>query len=106
MVAVPITPPTPPRIRVFRSWHEDGGAFESPCAQIGEGPVRLRERVGRRFRDDAELRGAAEEIEPVLAGEIGDRYQLSFLPQQPVREAPDVAHVDARANDSAALADR
>ena len=38
-----------------RSWHEDCGAFEPSGAEIGEGLIRLVERIGRGLGHDADL---------------------------------------------------
>jgi hypothetical protein len=35
--------------------------------------------------------------------EIGDRHEPPLFPEQPIRKARDVAHMDARANNAAAL---
>src|SRR5208283_507132 len=86
------------------SGHEDRGTFEAPGTQIGERPVGFLERVGRGLRDDADLRGEVEEIETVLARKVRDRHELSLFPQQLVWKARDVAHVDARADDTAPFA--
>ena len=53
--------------------------------------VRLVERVTRGLSDDADLRREAEKIESILTGEIGDGYELPFLPKQAVWKARDVA---------------
>ena len=60
----------------------------------------------RRLGPDSGLRDDFEEIQPVLAREVGDRHQLSFLPEQIVGKARNVAHVDSCAHHPAALAHR
>ena len=50
--------------------------------------------------------GQGEELLAVLAGEVRDRAHDALSPQDLVRERGDVAHVDARADDHAALRHR
>ena len=54
---------------------------------------------------DADLRRKAQEVDPVFAREVCDGRDLPFFPEHTVGEAGYIAHMDARANDAAALAD-
>ena len=47
-----------------------------------------------------------EELAAVVAGQVRDRTEHALAPEQLVREGRDRAHVDAGADDGAALADR
>src|ERR1700690_1145412 len=87
------------------SGHENCGAFEPAGAEIGEGLVRPLERIACGRGDNANLRRQAQEIDPILPSEIGDRNELSLTPKQPVGETGDIAHMDTCANDPPALAD-
>src|SRR5690606_11196017 len=85
--------------------HQHRGAVEPSRAQVVERLVGLLERVRRRLRLHAGLRRHAQEGDTVLAGQVRDGQELALFPQQRVRETRDVAHVDAAADDAAALAD-
>ena len=86
--------------------------FEDGCAQKLSGPqlcqhvVGLSKRECRRLSLDARLRRNFEKIQSVLAGEVRNRHQLSFLPEQIVREARNIAHMNPGAYHPAALAHR
>jgi len=84
---------------------EDGGAVEAAGAEIVEGAVGFVEGIGGGVGDDADLGGEAEEIEAVLAGEIGDGEDVAFTPKEAVGEGGDIGHVNAGADDAAAFAD-
>src|SRR6266403_5657458 len=70
--------------------------FEDGCAQKLSGPqlcqrvVGLNKRECRRLSLDARLRRNFEKIQPVMAGEVGNRHQLSFLPEEIIREARNI----------------
>src|SRR5215212_2533952 len=84
--------------------HENRRALEPAFAQIGQSLVRSREGIAHRRGRHAGLGRDGEEIDRVLAREVRDRYDLPFLPEIPVREARDVAHVDPSADHPPALA--
>ncbi len=56
--------------------------------------------------DDADLRRQTQEIDGILPRQIGDRDELPLLPQEMIGEARNVAHVNAGADDAAALSHR
>src|SRR6266852_3469158 len=85
---------------------EDCGAQKLSLPQLCKDLVGLDKGECRRLGPDASLRDNFEEIQPVLACQIGNRHQLSFFPKNIVRKAGDVAHVDARAYHPAALSHR
>jgi hypothetical protein len=62
-------------------WDKDGGTFELAPAKVGKRIVSLIEWVRRCFRDDTHLRRQSQEINSVLTRKIGDRKDLSLLPQ-------------------------
>src|SRR6266849_2410505 len=85
---------------------EDCGAQKLSLPQLCKDLVGLNKGECRRLGPDASLRDNFEEIQPVLACQIGNRHQLSFFPKNIVRKAGNVAHVDARAYDPSALSHR
>lgn len=89
-----------------RSGYKNRDAFESSGSEISKGLVCLGERIGRGLGDDADFRHQSQEIDSVLPREIGDRHEMPLPPKQAIGEAWDVAHMDSRTNDAAALADR
>src|ERR1700677_3524546 len=94
------------RSTLSNSRNEYRGAFEAPGAEIPQRLIGLGERVAGRLRNDADRRRQLQEVEPVLPGEIGDRHELPLLPKQAIGKGRNVAHMDARANDSTAFANR
>ncbi len=62
------------------SGHQNCSANEPSGAQIGERQVGVAQGVAGGLGDDADLWRHTQKIETVLAGEIGNRYQLSLLP--------------------------
>src|SRR5205823_5898224 len=83
---------------------EDGGASDAAFAERGERFVGLRQRIGGDFRAHARARREGEELLRVARSEIGDRSYDALPPEKFVGEGGDVAHVDAAADDGAALA--
>src|SRR5262245_17786890 len=79
--------------------HEHGRALQPSIAQVRKGVVGATERIGPRVHADAGLWRYGQEVDRVLAGEVGDGNELPLLPQDSVREAWNVAHVDAAADD-------
>ena len=92
------------RPRVGRaSRHEHGGPSEPASAQVVErlvGPLERERTVVWTFARGASARNSCA----VGAGEIGDRDEAAFLPENGVGEGRDVAHVDAAADHGPALA--
>src|SRR5689334_17342474 len=78
-------------------WDERRGADDAALAQLGQDLVCLLERMAR---------GELEELLAVAPGEIRHRPEHALAPQQLVREGGNVAHVDAAADDYAALSHR
>ena len=68
--------------------------------------IGLVKRIGCGMGDDADLRSQTQKIDSILPLEIGDRHELPLFPKQTIGKARDVAHMDARADDAPALADR
>ena len=62
-----------PAILVRSSWNEHRGTIEAARAQIRQGPVGIAERVFHYLRLDADQGSRAQEIVPILPGEIGRR---------------------------------
>ena len=92
--------------RSARRWKQNRRAFEPACPQIGQGAVRLVERISFGSRLDPCLSGECKKIYPIPAREIGDRDDLALLPKQTIRKGWDIAHVNPGANDNATLAHR
>src|SRR5437764_14749 len=82
-------------------------AAETAAARISRRLVPVAERIFRGRDVDAGARNnVAEEFPGVVAGEVRHRDDLTLFPQQPVRKARNVAHVDAGTNYPAAFAHR
>ena len=84
------------------SGHEHRGTLESPGLEVGERLIRPRESIRSGARLDAYLRRQSKKVDPVLAREIGDRFDLALFPQPSVRHSRNVRHMDAGANNPAA----
>src|SRR5205823_7402429 len=82
---------------------EDGGAADAPFAERGERFVGLRQRIRGDIRAHARARREGEELLRVARSEVGDRSYDALPPEKFVGEGGDVAHVDAAADDGAAL---
>ena len=79
---------------------------QAALAEARERLVRLGEREERDGGLDRRLGGEAHEMVAVGAGEVGNRADAALAPQDVVREARDVRHVDAGGDHPAALPDR
>jgi CheY-like chemotaxis protein len=90
--------------KTIGSGNQDGSAFEPPRAQIGESSIGLIKRVCLRDRGDTDLGRQFEEVDPILAGEIGDRDKPALFPQQLIGKTGNIAHMDAGADHDAAFA--
>src|ERR1039458_2592407 len=88
------------------SGHKNRSSLEPAGTKIREGMVGLFEWIARGLSDNANLRRQAQEIDSILPCEIGDRQKLSLCSKDLVREAWDVAHMDAGTNDTTAFANR
>src|SRR5262249_60933484 len=75
-----------------------------PGTQPRQRFIRLGQREHGRLGPDAGVRRDLEELEPIVAGEIGDRYELPLFPERAIRKGRDVAHVDAGTDHPPALA--
>src|SRR5208337_2093342 len=91
---------------VLRSLSIAGSVPQANRESLGLRLVGLPKRISRRLGDDPDLWRKGQKIESILPREIGDRDKLPLFPAQAVGEAWDIAHVDACANNAAALADR
>ena len=78
-------------------------AMQPAMPQIGQGFVGPIERVGRRVGFDVGASRDLQEIDAVLARQIGDREKLPFFPEKVVGKFGNIAHVNAGADDGAAL---
>ena len=87
------------------SRNEHGRAADIACAEPVESLVRVLERKGFDFGPNRDARREGEELLTVSPGEVRHGAQHPFAPEELVRERGNVAHVDARAHDDAALAD-
>src|ERR1700694_1925735 len=76
------------------------------CAQLLKDLVGLTERERRGLGPDSGPGHNPEEIQSVLPCEIGNRYQLPFFPENIVRKAWNIAHMDSGTYHPAALAHR
>ena len=86
-----------------RSGDQHRGAAEAPRAQVGERVVGPRERIGDGVRRDRDARRERQELSRIGARQVGHRAQHALAPQQLVVEGRNRAHVDAAADDAAAL---
>jgi hypothetical protein len=77
-----------------------------PRAQATERRVRLDQREDLGLTADGDTRRDREEVPGVFTRQVRDGSDHALLPQVAVREARDVRHVDARADDRPALSDR
>src|SRR5262249_40389491 len=91
-------------IRALRNQH--GRTGEATFAQIGERRVGLCEGISLCRRMHWYLRRESEEFLAVAARQIGDRADHAFFPQEMIGKSRDVAHMDAGADDGAALSGR
>src|SRR5229473_5262328 len=82
---------------------QHGGAADLASAQRPERPVRLFERETLHLDAQLALAGDEEELLSVPPGEVRDGAQGALAPEQLVREAGDVAHVDASGDDRSAF---
>src|SRR5438309_2075635 len=85
---------------------KDGGTAYVAAAEPVERVVRILEREHLDLRPHRHLRRERQELLAVAAGEVRNRTDAALLPQQLVREGGDVAHVNAGADDGAALGER
>ena len=81
------------------------GACKLTVPQVPECVVCSVQRIWSGGRLHTGLRRNGQKIAGILPGQIGDRDDLTFLPEKPIRKARDVAHMDAAADHPAALAD-
>ncbi len=75
-----------------------------PGSDSGQRRVGLRQRKHLDGCADGHLRGQRQELLAIGARQVGHRADAALAPQPAVREGRDVAHVDAGADDGAALA--
>ncbi len=68
--------------------------------------IGARQRIARDLAGHARLRRDLQEFMRVGAGEIRHRHHMPLLPQQRIRKARNVRHVDAAADHAPALAHR
>ena len=83
---------------------EGNGAVWGTCTKVLERPPRFCEGEDRDLRPYRHLRRQRQERFAVCAGQVRDRADDPLAPEELVRKRGDVAHVDARADDGAALA--
>src|SRR5258708_23066601 len=88
------------------SGSEDGRAQDLSGPQLGENVVGLYKRECSRLGPDSGLGSNFQEIQPILAREVGNRDQLSLSPEEIVWKARNVTHVNPCAYHPAALAYR
>ncbi len=81
----------------------EGRRARSAGAQAVERLVRVGQRERLDLGPDRHRGASAEELLAVRPRRVGDRAHLPLAPEQLVRERGDVGHVDARADDRAAL---
>ena len=72
-------------------------------AQRCEGFVGLFERESFRRGADRDAGREVKEFVAVLAGEVGDGSERSFVPEKAIREWRDIAHMNSAANQDAAF---
>ena len=84
-------------------WDKHGSPLQPAMAQIGQGFVGADKRVGGRMDGKSCAGYELQKIQSVLAGEIGDRKKLSFFPQEIIGKFRNIAHMDAGADNCAAL---
>src|SRR4029079_19309131 len=77
--------------------------WDPPAAHGLERLVRALERERLDHRPDRHLRREREKLLAVTPRQVGDRAQHPLFPKELVRERWDVRHVDAGADDAAAL---
>src|SRR6516225_9966055 len=82
------------------------GAENLSAPQLVQDIVGFSERKRGRPGPDSNPWRDLQEIDAVLAREIGHRNQLPLFPEQMIGKARDIAHVNARADYPAALAHR
>src|SRR3974390_299450 len=90
-------------IRLSTSGLEYRGAEDLSAPQLVQDIIGFSERERRRPGSDSNPWRDLQEIDAVLAREIGHRDQLPFSPEQMIGKARDIAHVNARADHTAAL---
>ncbi len=91
-------------VSLFPLGHQHSRALEAATPEIGQRFVRARQRIDGGCRFDAGLGRDGEKLGGVAARQIRDGYNVTLLPQERVGELWNVAHVNAAANDAAALA--
>jgi hypothetical protein len=64
------------------------------------------QRIAHDFSDDPNFWHEVEELYAVVSRQIRDRQDLSLLPQQTVRKARNVAHMDTGADNATTFAHR
>ena len=77
--------------------------LEAAVSQVVERAVGVRERVRRDSGEVFDLRRELQELDAVVARQVGHRAKDALAPQVLVREGGNVAHMDAGAYDVAAL---
>ncbi len=87
-------------------WNEHRSARESARPQPGDRRIGVGQVEGGHVRPDGNARGNLEEVDRVLAREIGDGAHHALPPQQRVRHRRDLGHVDAAEHQRAALDER
>src|ERR1700746_427266 len=95
-VCLPPLPRCARRTTAPTSGLEHRGAENLSAPQLVQDIVGLSERKRSGPGPDSDLRCDVQEIDAVLAREIGNRYQLPFLPEQMVGKARNIAHVNTR----------
>src|ERR1700719_2215607 len=78
-------------------------AAQLPAAETGEGLVRLVKREKLRFRSHRHPGRQGQELLAIAAREVGDGTKDALLPEKVVRERRNITHMDAAADDGAAL---
>src|SRR4029077_20629049 len=86
------------------SRHQNCGAVQPAGAQIGECLVGASEWISRRFRLNPHLWHSRDKILAVLPSQICDRFKLTLVPKNFVRETWNVTHVNSGADHAAAFA--
>src|SRR5258706_5584300 len=80
-------------------------AVDQARAQVSKRAIRGRKGVGAGMNGERARSGEREELLRVPTGEIGDRADAAFAPEQTIRERRHIAHVDAGTNDGPAATD-
>src|SRR5207247_9647645 len=82
---------------------QNGGALELAGAQVLKRLVRLFKAKLTDLGADGHLGSELHELLAVSAGEVCDRAECSFTPEQVVGERRDLAHVNSGADDDSAF---